>query len=341
MKALHVYSGNLYGGVETALVTIAKSSHFTPEIEHHFALSFHGKLETELRKATPHIHYLGAVRLRSPSSVFAARRKLKNIAAGYDAMVFHSTWSQAVFGKQKTPSALWLHARVSGYWLDRLALRCRPHLVICNSRYTQESVPRTLVSQVVYCPVELPDIAPRRRPRPVVIMVARIESGKGHAVLLNALARLNDLDYECWIVGGAQRPSELVYYDALKEQARRLKLRVEFLGEQSDVHELLEQADIFCQPNTGPEGFGLTFIEAINAGLPVVTSSIGGALEIVDDSCGILIEPGNVEALATALRELLTDKEKRERHSNRTHASELVNPRQQMKQIASALRSIG
>ena len=50
---------------------------------------------------------------------------------------------------------------------------------------------------------------------------------------------------------------------------------------------LLAAADLFCQPNTAPEPFGLSLVEALQAGLPVVTSGIGGACEIVDASCGV------------------------------------------------------
>ncbi len=74
---------------------------------------------------------------------------------------------------------------------------------------------------------------------------------------------------------------------------------------------LLAAADIHCQPNTGPEPFGITFIEALYAGLPVVTTSIGGALEIVDGSCGMLVEPNDPAALAGALRRLIEDRELR------------------------------
>ena len=63
----------------------------------------------------------------------------------------------------------------------------------------------------------------------------------------------------------------------------------------TDVPRLLAAADIHCQPNISPEPFGIAFIEALAAGLPVVTSAIGGAIEIVDDTCGRLVpasDPG-------------------------------------------------
>ena len=65
-----------------------------------------------------------------------------------------------------------------------------------------------------------------------------------------------------------------------------------FLGERRDVAACMRAADIHCQPNTAPEPFGLAFVEALYAGLPVVTTALGGALEILTDACGVLVPAG-------------------------------------------------
>jgi peptidoglycan/LPS O-acetylase OafA/YrhL len=70
---------------------------------------------------------------------------------------------------------------------------------------------------------------------------------------------------------------------------------------------LLAAADIFCQPNTAPEGFGISLIEALVAGLPVVTTELGAASEIVDGACGVLVPPANAPALAAVLRRLIQE----------------------------------
>src|SRR6202007_943175 len=97
--------------------------------------------------------------------------------------------------------------------------------------------------------------------------------------------------------------------------SRGLGERVRFLGQRADVPQLLASADIHCQPNTGPEPFGIAFVEALYAGLPIVTSGRGGALEIVDASCGILTPPGSSEELALVLKQLITDDALRQRLS--------------------------
>ena len=83
--------------------------------------------------------------------------------------------------------------------------------------------------------------------------------------------------------------------------------RVRMLGQCSDVGRLLAAADIYCQPNTSPDSFGITFIEALLNQLPVVTTAMGGALEIVDSSCGVLVPPNDPAALADCLQQLILD----------------------------------
>jgi glycosyltransferase involved in cell wall biosynthesis len=176
----------------------------------------------------------------------------------------------------------------------------------------------------------------------VIIQVSRMEAWKGHALHLEALGLLKDLpDWVCWQVGGAQRPTETQYLDELKRTAARLGIaeRVRFLDQRSDVARLLAAADIFCQPNTVGEPFGIVFIEALNARLPVVTTNIGGAREIVNDSCGVLVPPGDASSLAAALRQLIENKTERDRlgSAGPSRASELCDPAAQLMQFHQAL----
>ena len=87
----------------------------------------------------------------------------------------------------------------------------------------------------------------------------------------------------------------MAYVDALVAAARRLGIddRVRWLGERQDVRRLLGAADVHCQANVAPEPFGIAYVEALAAGLPVVASRAGGAMEIVDESCGVLVPAGD------------------------------------------------
>jgi glycosyltransferase involved in cell wall biosynthesis len=90
-----------------------------------------------------------------------------------------------------------------------------------------------------------------------------------------------------------------------RARAAGFSQQVRFLGERPDVGRLLQAADIYCQPNLSAEPFGLAFVEALAAGLPVVTTRLGAAPEIVDDRCGVLVDAGSAGAVATALRGLI------------------------------------
>jgi glycosyltransferase involved in cell wall biosynthesis len=141
-----------------------------------------------------------------------------------------------------------------------------------------------------------------------------------------------------------QRPHEAQYLQELLSTADALGIaeRVRFLGQRSDVSRLLAAADIHCQPNIGPEPFGITFIEALYAGLPVVTTAIGGAMEIVTESCGILVPPNDSDALADALECLVKNPELRARLSGGApvRAHTLSDPASQIKTLGELLKSV-
>jgi glycosyltransferase involved in cell wall biosynthesis len=168
---------------------------------------------------------------------------------------------------------------------------------------------------------------------------------KGLRVLIEALSRLGEVPaWECWIAGGAQRPAETDYLETLRADAHRLGVsdRIQFLGQRSDVDTLLASADIFCQPNTDPEAFGISFVEALYASLPVVTCAMGGAMEIVDETCGVLVPPNDSSALADSIAGLLRDRDQRERlgRSGPSRARTLCDPERQMTALADLLDSV-
>ncbi|HWF85732.1 MAG TPA: glycosyltransferase, partial [Vicinamibacterales bacterium] len=143
--------------------------------------------------------------------------------------------------------------------------------------------------------------------------------------------------------GGAQRPGEVACLRAVRQVADRVGIadRVRFAGERHDVPRLLAAADIHCQANSRPEAFGVAFVEALAAGLPVVTTAMGGAIEIIDDSCGMLVDDDPV-ALADALRRLILDRTFRAALASAApaRARALCDPHTQMERLADALASM-
>lgn len=366
IRVLHVNGGNLYGGVETILATLARLKDLCPAMESEFALCFEGRLSQELRTAQARVHMLGGVRISRPWTVWRARRRLKEILdqQRFDLVICHMPWSLAIFGPAVRSSGqklgFWAHAfhRGSG-WLERLARRAVPDLAIATSRFTEAGIENLFPQaprEVIYPPVDLTAPPESRRTQSsvrsqfgaghhtvVIVQVSRIEAWKGHQAHLEALARLTNLPtpWVCWMVGGAQRPEEQDYLQKLKELAETLGLaeRVRFLGQRSDVPDLLGAADIFCQPNLTPEPFGIVFVEALWAALPVVSFALGGALEIVDDSCGLLIPPGDVAGLAAGLQSLIEQPELRATlgRGGPSRAVRLSDPATQMNALRDAM----
>jgi glycosyltransferase involved in cell wall biosynthesis len=246
--------------------------------------------------------------------------------------------------------------------IDRRAAATPPDLVIANSRFTAGPAAKLFPGarvEVVYLPVPAPvDVnreAARRDVRAefgtpadavVVLQASRLEAWKGQAVHLQALAELLDVPgWEAWFAGGSQKPGEARFLAELRCLADRLGLadRVRFLGHRADVTRVMAAADVYCQPNTGPEPFGLAFVEALNAGLPVVTSRFGGAAEVVDETCGVLTSPGDAAGVAVTLARLIRDPARRAELASAGpgRARELSDPATHMSRSAALLRSRG
>ncbi|RYZ40641.1 MAG: glycosyltransferase family 1 protein [Myxococcaceae bacterium] len=337
MRVLHVSSGNLYGGIETFLRTLALAgARRGGGAEHAFALCFEGRIAEELRSAGAALHLLGPAKVSRPWLVWEARRALMALLKreAFSAVVCHAAWPQALFGPvvrtAGVPLLFFQHDALSGgHWVERWARVTEPRLALCNSRYTAGTLGRVYPRtpwRVLHPPVPEGGAGLTASERAslrgelgasaedvVIVHASRMQEWKGQRLLLESLGRLRQVPgWKAWFAGGAQRPEEVAYEDGLKAQAARLGLseRVRFLGQRSDVPRLLRAAEMHCQPNIGPEPFGLAFVEALYAGLPVVTTALGGPLEIVDASCGVLVPP-SVEELAQALRELIEDGETR------------------------------
>ncbi len=157
------------------------------------------------------------------------------------------------------------------------------------------------------------------------VAVGRLVRGKGFEVLMESFAQVTkDLpEAEVTLVGeGPQR-------NRLEQQARRLGCaeKVHFAGGTAydRMREVYAAANIVVFPSLAPEGFGRVVVEAARVGRPVIASAVGGAPELVEPDCGVLVRPGNVEALAAAMLALARDPERQERlAANARRRSEVV-----------------
>lgn len=141
----------------------------------------------------------------------------------------------------------------------------------------------------------------------LMISVGELIERKNHEVIIKALAQINNPDIYYAIAGkGALKEylSELVKKCNLEKQ-------VIFLGFRTDVYELYQIADISAFPSK-IEGLGLAGIEALAAGVPLISSNIHGILDyMVDGKTGYMVEPENVCGYAEAIKKLVADPEMR------------------------------
>lgn len=154
---------------------------------------------------------------------------------------------------------------------------------------------------------------------PVLLTVGRLDSRKGHEIVIRALASLGTAFPALRYVIVGAGPQEA----ALRALVQDLHVadQVLFLGFQPDdlLPEYYRMADIFVMPNrTMPggdtEGFGLVFLEANACGRPVVGGRAGGAVDAIrHEETGLLVQPDDVPALAHALSALLGNPELRQR----------------------------
>ncbi|MBI3291042.1 glycosyltransferase family 4 protein [Candidatus Falkowbacteria bacterium] len=94
----------------------------------------------------------------------------------------------------------------------------------------------------------------------------------------------------------------------LKDQIKKLNLGSRFfLGEKLNGYRYLKAFDMYALPSV-KEGFPYAILEAMAAGLPIVTTNVGGIAEMINDKNGILVEPKSAEALAEAIIKLMENK---------------------------------
>lgn len=143
--------------------------------------------------------------------------------------------------------------------------------------------------------------------RPLTVLsVARQYPRKDTATLVRAVARLvrGGLPVRLLVVGGGPELERLRRLAARVGLGDRARLPGELPGEA--VTRAYRDADLFCLPSL-QEGFGIAFLEAMAAGLPVVACRAGAAPEVVDHGeTGLLCPPRSVRDLARSLRRLLT-----------------------------------
>lgn len=160
---------------------------------------------------------------------------------------------------------------------------------------------------------DLPNIETRpnslyRHSKNQIVILGRIIPFKGHMLALKALVQVKDTipDFKLLIIGHGDE--NLI--SQLKEFVSKNKLQsnVEFIGYKSNIYDYLSNSDIMLVPSIS-EGFGLIFLEAMNANLPIIGFDVPATNEIVTENrTGFLIPDYNINLMADKIIELFNNK---------------------------------
>jgi glycosyltransferase involved in cell wall biosynthesis len=192
--------------------------------------------------------------------------------------------------------------------------------VACISKYNKEFVlakypgihPEKI--KIIHCGLDLVAFDSTHKTRNTVltlISVGRLTEQKGFKYLIQAckvLKARKSFDFVCHIIGSGKQRQEL------EELIRKSDLEdtVHLLGamEQASVLNALNSADLFILPcvilETGRrDGIPVALMEAMAMEIPVISTEVSGIPELVRDGAGIVVEPGNVDALAMAIEKVI------------------------------------
>lgn len=201
--------------------------------------------------------------------------------------------------------------------------------------------------RVVEPGLETPPSAPRGRRSgnggPLnLLCVGTIIERKGHVDLIEALSLLADRPWRLDCVGSLDRDPRAVASLRAALVRTGLTARVELHGEVSPetLGRLYSRADLFVLASRH-EGYGMALAEAMSYGIPVVSTCAGAISHTVPEEAGILVPPGDIGAIADALRQLMSETPKRHAMGQAARAVRRHTWPEAARQFLEAIESIG
>jgi glycosyltransferase involved in cell wall biosynthesis len=165
--------------------------------------------------------------------------------------------------------------------------------------------------------VEAADLAPGTTTGGSLLSVAAVIPGKGHDVLVDALATMAGERWRCLCVGSLERDPD--FAAKVRLRAEQMNGRVSFSGAlpDADLTRSYKEADLLVFPSRS-ETYGMVVTEALARGIPVVAADVGGVPEAMGHGAdgtrpGVLVPPEDPAALGDALRAWLGDADLRRR----------------------------
>jgi glycosyltransferase involved in cell wall biosynthesis len=186
------------------------------------------------------------------------------------------------------------------------------HAIITPSIYYKNLVSNWLKNKnkvhAIYNGIKLADVEPKEKKENIILTAGRLVPWKGFGVLIEVMGELPE--WRLIIVGDGPEKENLKF----KIVNLKLQDRIDLAGSvpREKMTEFLNKAKIFVL-NTSFESFSFQVVEAMNAGVPVITTNIGNLSEIIkNDREGILVEPNNKNQIIAAIKKIEEDKNFRE-----------------------------
>jgi len=328
-------AGEIWGGVEQFIVTVSNElrRRAIPFVVllHHDAL-----LARRLRDAGLPVEVIPNAGKYDPRTIFRLARMLRrhrvnlvhvngykaSITGGLSAKLTGLRLVKTEHGrlepfqgatKLKMNANVWLDEALSRRILDAVAFVSKDIQGSLSAHYP--GVRQTVIYNAIEpAPTDSvdPAVALPRPPGPVfgLGIVGRLKPIKGHEVLIRAMARLRGRgDLILYVFGEGETKSSC---QRLCREAG-IEDRVHFMGFRTDIHSCMRQLDAIVMPSFH-EGIPYTALEAMDLGIPLIASAVGGLREILTDGVdAFLVPPGDDQALAAAIERLAADGALRER----------------------------
>ncbi len=315
MKILQILPELNVGGVETGTVDFAK---YLKQHNHQAIVVSNGGALVAKLDAMGVKHYQLPVHKKNLFTMISMVKKLRRIIENEGVDIVHArsrvpAWI-AYFATRKTKASFitTCHGFYGNRWFSQVM--GYPKLVIVPSdavgRHMMEDygvlrenirlIPRSVdLDKFTFQKGEIV-----KKKSYVVAIVGRITPLKGHKYFIESMARIirQMPNVKVWIVG-APPADKYMYKEELEILSSRLGIRdhVEFMGTHSDVAQLMAKVDVLVMSSIEPESFGRVIVEAQAVGVPVVATSVGGVVDIIDDGVtGLLVPPKDTESMANA-----------------------------------------
>lgn len=322
MNILQIVPALNVGGVETGTVDIAKA--LKSRGHKCVVVSSGGVLVDELEKQGI-AHYELPVHKKSLLSILSLQYKLRDIIVRERIDVVHArsrvpAWiAYLACRKTQAPFITTCHGYYSRHFFSRV-MGWGKRVIVASNVMREHMIEGfgVLPDKIRYIPrgVDIDKykfkIEQGAKKEYIVATIGRLTPLKGQADFIKAVARAVKKNpyIEAWIVGDASA-DKLDYKNQLITLVNSLGVSryVSFLGRCDDVPGLLSQIDILVLATATQETFGRVIIEAQAAGVPVIATSVGGIVEIIEDrKTGILVPPASPDAISDAILELLRER---------------------------------